>query len=78
MTVLGVIATDHFIGAVEGVPSVVQAVTSLLSRGTAYRVDLPEGEGIAGAGDIYFDLSSVHDFGSVSSWDREQMMAVYA
>ena len=78
MTALGVIAPDHFIGAVEGVPSVVQAVTGLLSGGTAYRVDLPEGEGIAGAGDIYFDLSSVPDFGSVSSWDRDQMMAVYA
>src|SRR5450756_1355447 len=58
MTALGVIAPDHYIGAIEGVPSVVKAVTKLLSGGTAYCVDLPEGEGIAGAGDIYFDLSS--------------------
>jgi len=78
MTALAVIAPDHYIGAVEGVPSVVKAVTDLLSRGAAYRVDLPEGEGVAGGCDIYFDLSSVPEFGSVSTWDRDQMMEVYA
>ena len=78
MTALGVIAPDHYIGAVEGVPSVVKAVTDLLSTGAAYSVDLLEGEGAAGASDIYFELSSAEDFGSVSSWDRDQMMAVFA
>jgi len=78
MTALAVIAPDHYIGVVESVPSVVKAVTDLLSRGAAYRVDLPEGEGVAGAGDVYFDLSSAKDFGSVSSWDRDQMLAVFA
>ncbi|HYO17409.1 MAG TPA: cysteine--1-D-myo-inosityl 2-amino-2-deoxy-alpha-D-glucopyranoside ligase [Dermatophilaceae bacterium] len=81
MTALAVIAPDHYIGAVEGVPSVVKAVTDLLSAGTAYRVDVPEGEVVAGATDIYFDLSSATEsaaLGSVSSWDRDQMMAVYA
>jgi len=78
MTALGVIAPDHYIGAVEGVPSVVKAVTDLVSRGTAYLVGLPHGEGASGASDIYFDLSSAPEFGSVSTWDRDQMMAVYA
>src|SRR5665648_1108981 len=78
MTALGVIAPDHYIGAVEGVPSVVKAVTGLLAGGTAYRVGPSGGEGVAGAGDVYFDLSSAPDFGSVSSWVRDQMMAVYA
>jgi len=78
MTALAVIAPDHYIGAVEGVPSVVKAVTNLLSDGTAYRVALPEGEGVPGACDVYFDLASASGFGSVSSWDRDQMMAVYA
>jgi len=78
MTALAVIAPDHYIGAVEGVPSVVKAVTYLLSGGKAYRVDLPEGEGTPGAGDIYFDLSTAPELGSVSAWDRDQMMAVYA
>ena len=78
MTALAVIAPDHYIGAVEGVPSVVKAVSDLLATGAAYRVSLPEGEGRAGAGDIYFELSSTHGFGAVSSWDRDQMMAVFA
>jgi len=78
MTALAVIAPDHYIGAVEGVPSVVKAVTDLLTSGAAYRVDLPEGEGVEGASDIYFDLSSAPEFGEVSSWDRDQMMAVFA
>jgi L-cysteine:1D-myo-inositol 2-amino-2-deoxy-alpha-D-glucopyranoside ligase len=78
MTALAVIAPDYYIGVVDGVPSVVKAVTDLLSDGTAYRVGLPTNEGVAGAADIYFDLSSTPDFGSVSSWDRDQMTAVYA
>jgi L-cysteine:1D-myo-inositol 2-amino-2-deoxy-alpha-D-glucopyranoside ligase len=78
MTALGVIAPEHYIGAVEGVPSVVKAVTNLLSGGAAYRVEVPDGEGTTGVGDVYFDLSSTPDFGAVSGWDREQMMAVYA
>jgi L-cysteine:1D-myo-inositol 2-amino-2-deoxy-alpha-D-glucopyranoside ligase len=78
MTALSVVPPEHFIGAVEGVPSVVKAVTNLLSMGTAYRVDIPEAQGTAGVGDVYFDLSSQPDFGSVSGWDRDQMMAVYA
>ena len=78
MTALGVIAPDHYVGVVESVPSVVKAVTDLLSDGRAYRLDLPEGERVAGAADVYFDLSSASDFGSVSSWSRDQMMAVYA
>jgi len=78
MTALAVIAPDHYVGVVESVPSVVKAVTDLLSRGAAYRLDLPEGEGLPGASDIYFDLSSAQHFGSVFSWDRDQMMAVFA
>ena len=78
MTALGVIAPDHYIGAVEGVPSVVKSVTDLLSSGAAYRVGPPDDEGAAGAGDIYFELSSTQGFGSVSAWDRDQMMSVFA
>ena len=78
MTTLAVIAPAHYIGVVESVPSVAKAVTDLLSTGAAYRVDLPEAGGTTGAGDIYFDLSSAQDFGSVSSWDRDQMMTVFA
>lgn len=78
MTALGVIAPDHYVGAIEGVPSVVKAVTDLLSAGAAYRVDTPDALNGAGSSDIYFEISSVDGFGSVSSWDRDQMMAVFA
>ena len=78
MTALAVIAPDYYVGVVESVPSVVKAVTDLLSRGAAYRVDLPAREGLGGPGDIYFDLAAAKDFGAVSSWDRGQMMAVFA
>ncbi|MEO8518309.1 MAG: cysteine--1-D-myo-inosityl 2-amino-2-deoxy-alpha-D-glucopyranoside ligase [Dermatophilaceae bacterium] len=78
MTALAVIAPDYYVGVVESVPSVVKAVTDLLSRGAAYRVDLPAREGLGGPGDIYFDLAAAKDFGSVSSWNRGQMMAVFA
>ncbi len=77
MTALAVIAPDHYVGVIEGVPSVVKAVAELLSRGAAYRVDVPGAQGLAGS-DIYFDLSSAQGFGSISSWDRAQMMAVFA
>ena len=78
MTALAVIAPDHYIGAIERVPSIVKAVTDLLSRGAAYRLDPPEDEGTQGHSDVYFDLSFAKKFGSVSSWDRDQMMAVFA
>ncbi|MEP7035540.1 MAG: cysteine--1-D-myo-inosityl 2-amino-2-deoxy-alpha-D-glucopyranoside ligase [Actinomycetota bacterium] len=78
MTALAVIAPDYYVGVVESIPSVVKAVTDLLSSGAAYRVGNPGGGGLAESSDIYFDLSSVADFGSVSSWSRDQMMAVIA
>ena len=78
LTALAVIPPDHFIGAVESIPSVVEAVSKLVVDGAAYRVPLPDGEGEPGAADVYFDLSTQPGFGQVSSWDREQMMAVFA
>jgi L-cysteine:1D-myo-inositol 2-amino-2-deoxy-alpha-D-glucopyranoside ligase len=77
MTALAVIAPDHYVGVVESVPSIVKAVTDLVSTGAAYRLAVPEGEGRAVAADIYFDLARSQHFGAISSWDRAQMMAVY-
>jgi len=78
MTALAVIAPDHYIGVVEAVGQVAKTVDDLLAKGTAYRLALPEGEGDAGAADIYFDLSTEPGFGAVSSWTREQMLEVFA
>jgi L-cysteine:1D-myo-inositol 2-amino-2-deoxy-alpha-D-glucopyranoside ligase len=76
MTALAVIPPDHYVGAVEGVPSDVEAVTKMLASGAAYRLPVPaeEGEGA----DVYLDLATQPTFGTVSGWTREQMMEVYA
>lgn len=76
MTALAVIPPDHFVGAVEGIPSDVLAVVALLASGAAYTLAVPEGEGTGD--DVYLDLSQQPTFGTVSSWTREQMLAVFA
>jgi L-cysteine:1D-myo-inositol 2-amino-2-deoxy-alpha-D-glucopyranoside ligase len=56
MTALRVIAPIAYIGAVEAIPDVVEAVVALRDRGAAYDVD----------GDTYFSVASAPDFGEVS------------
>lgn len=68
MTALRVIPPDHYIGAVEAIPLVVDAVTALLGHDAAY--DL--------AGDLYFRVHLDPEFGSRSHLDREEMLAVFA
>ncbi len=68
MTALGVLPPREYIGAVESIPLVVTRIDELLASGAAYRVD----------GDIYFSTSEDADFGFVSSYDRETMLALFA
>jgi L-cysteine:1D-myo-inositol 2-amino-2-deoxy-alpha-D-glucopyranoside ligase len=68
MTALGVIPPRDYIGAVESIPLVVERIEQMLSSGAAYRVD----------DDIYFATGSEPSFGSVSSYSREQMVALFA
>jgi L-cysteine:1D-myo-inositol 2-amino-2-deoxy-alpha-D-glucopyranoside ligase len=56
MTALRVIAPMAYIGAVEAIPDVVEAVVALRDRGAAYDVD----------GDTYFSVAAAPDFGEVS------------
>jgi len=74
MTDLAIIPPDHYIGVVESIRPIAAAVSELLDKGCAYRVDTAESEG----DDIYFDLSTDPGFGSVSNWSRERMMEVFA
>jgi len=46
MTALRVLAPDHYIGAVEAIPGIVEMITTLRDRGAAYELD----------GDIYFSV----------------------
>jgi L-cysteine:1D-myo-inositol 2-amino-2-deoxy-alpha-D-glucopyranoside ligase len=68
MTALGVIPPRDYIGAVESIPLVVERIEAMLASGAAYRVD----------DDIYFATSGEPTFGLVSSYSREQMLALFA
>jgi len=68
MTSLRILAPDHYIGAVEAIPHIIELVQSLQDRDAAYDVD----------GDVYFDLSADHRFGDVANLGREQMLRIFA
>ncbi|MDQ1696885.1 MAG: L-cysteine:1D-myo-inositol 2-amino-2-deoxy-alpha-D-glucopyranoside ligase, partial [Frankiaceae bacterium] len=64
MAALRIIAPDHYIGAVEAIPDIVQIVGSLHDRGAAYDLD----------GDIYFPVTSAEHFGEISHLSLEEML----
>ncbi|PZS13483.1 MAG: cysteine--1-D-myo-inosityl 2-amino-2-deoxy-alpha-D-glucopyranoside ligase [Pseudonocardiales bacterium] len=68
MTALRVLAPEDYIGAVESVPELAEAITALLAAGAAY----PVGE------DIYFDVTSSPQFGYESGYDRDTMLSLFA
>ena len=68
MQALGVMPPREYIGAVESIPLIVDRIDELLASGSAYRVD----------DDIYFATSSDPSFGSVGSYDRAQMLELFA
>ena len=67
MAALRVLPPDHYVGAVESIPLVIDLVRKLESLGAVYRVD----------DDLYFSVSADDTFGEVSGWDRDQMLAVF-
>ncbi len=67
MCALRVLAPDEYIGAVEAIPEITDAIEVLLGKGAAYRV----GE------DIYFDVASASGFGSESNYDRATMIDLF-
>ncbi|MFC4555327.1 cysteine--1-D-myo-inosityl 2-amino-2-deoxy-alpha-D-glucopyranoside ligase [Georgenia faecalis] len=80
MVALRALAPEHYVGAVESIPLVVDAVTRMLDEGTAYRVPLPEGAGgeDPGLGDVYADLSADPRFGSASGLSETEMAGLFA
>src|SRR5690349_23886387 len=68
MEALRVLPPKAYVGAVEAIPLVVAMIEDLQKAGAVYEVD----------GDLYFSVTADPSFGSVSSWDREQMMAIFA
>lgn len=68
LTALRVIPPDHYIGAVESIPSVIELITRLQETGSIYGVE----------GDLYFSVTADPTFGQVSGWDRPEMQATFA
>jgi L-cysteine:1D-myo-inositol 2-amino-2-deoxy-alpha-D-glucopyranoside ligase len=67
MTALRILPPQHYVGAVESIPLVVDLVTKLLDRGAAYDVD----------GDIYFSVHADPAFGSVAHLDTPGMLTTF-
>ena len=79
MEALNVIPPQDYVGVVESMDVHIAGVSTLLRKGAAYRVDVPEDEaGRAGAQDVYLDIAQQESFGAESGWTREQMLEVFA
>jgi L-cysteine:1D-myo-inositol 2-amino-2-deoxy-alpha-D-glucopyranoside ligase len=68
MTALNVLPPDHYVGAVESIPLVVDMIRAMERNGAVYRVE----------DDLYHAVEADPAFGRVSGWTREQMLAVFA
>ena len=72
MTALRVLPPRDYLGAVESIPEIVEAVAKLLTDGIAYRV--PDQE----FPDIYFSHLASGRFGSVSHYSADEMATFFA
>ncbi|MBM3703866.1 MAG: cysteine--1-D-myo-inosityl 2-amino-2-deoxy-alpha-D-glucopyranoside ligase [Actinobacteria bacterium] len=68
MTALRVLPPQHYLGAVETIPWVIEAIASLEKRGAIYRVE----------DDLYFDISSDGSFKSNSTLSVEEQKLIFA
>ncbi|HVM28734.1 MAG TPA: cysteine--1-D-myo-inosityl 2-amino-2-deoxy-alpha-D-glucopyranoside ligase [Mycobacteriales bacterium] len=68
MTALRVLPPQHFVGAVEAMTEIAEAVVRLRDAGLAYDVD----------GDLYFPVAAAERFGAVSGLEREAMTSLFA
>ncbi|HET6152887.1 MAG TPA: cysteine--1-D-myo-inosityl 2-amino-2-deoxy-alpha-D-glucopyranoside ligase [Marmoricola sp.] len=73
MAALRVLPPDAYVGAVEAIPLVVEMIEQLREAGAVYPV--PNDNGTQ---DLYFSVTHDRAFGSVSGWDRDRMLAVFA
>jgi L-cysteine:1D-myo-inositol 2-amino-2-deoxy-alpha-D-glucopyranoside ligase len=71
MEALRVIAPQQYVGAVEAIPEIVEAIGKLLADGAAYRADDPEHP------DVYFDHTATGRFGYESNYDQETMLRLF-
>lgn len=65
---LRVIAPDSYVGAVEAIPLVIDAIAELEQRDSIYAVDK----------DLYFSVASDATFGSRSHLSQEEMLSIFS
>jgi L-cysteine:1D-myo-inositol 2-amino-2-deoxy-alpha-D-glucopyranoside ligase len=68
MAALRVLPPEHYRGAVESIPLIVELIGRLQATGSLYPVEE----------DLYFSVAADPAFGEESRWSREQMLEVYA
>jgi L-cysteine:1D-myo-inositol 2-amino-2-deoxy-alpha-D-glucopyranoside ligase len=80
MTALAVLPPHTYLGAVETIPQVAEAVARLLEMGLAYRVPLEEGAGglDPSLGDVYADISADPQFEAVPGLTHAETVALFA
>ena len=61
---LGIESVNLYAKASEHIPDIIEQISTLISRGSAYQVD----------GDVYFDVSSFPDYGQLSRQDINQLV----
>ena len=71
MVALRVLAPRAFVGAVESIPEIVEAVAKLVAGGAAYRVDDDEYP------DVYYDHTATGRFGYESNYDEATMLRLF-
>jgi L-cysteine:1D-myo-inositol 2-amino-2-deoxy-alpha-D-glucopyranoside ligase len=67
MTALRVLAPDEYVGAVESIPEITEAIERLLADDKAYSLEE----------DFYFPVAAAPGFGSESNYDRETMIELF-
>jgi L-cysteine:1D-myo-inositol 2-amino-2-deoxy-alpha-D-glucopyranoside ligase len=72
MVALRVLPPREFVGAVEAIPEIVEAIGKLVASGAAYRAEDPDYP------DVYFDRSAAEHFGYESNFDEPTMTRLFA
>ena len=68
MSALRVLPPRHYIGAVEAIPLVIEAIEKLISKNAVYKID----------NDLYFDISTDLNFGDRSHLSIDEMIEIFA
>src|SRR5689334_9124733 len=71
MEALRIIPPEHYVGAVESIPSIAAHVRELVAKGAAYRLE-------DGTGDVYFDITAAPRWGYESNLSRPEMTTLSA